>query len=81
MIAGPSSSGKTTTTKRLSQYFLAKGFDPICLSIDDYFLERVDSPRDEYGNYNFECLAAIDIKLFNKVLKGLLNNEDQHIIL
>ncbi len=76
LIAGPSSSGKTTTTKRLSQYLVAKGFNPICISIDDFFLEREETPKDENGNYDFECLGAIDIELFNKVLNGLLNQEE-----
>lgn len=75
LIAGPSSSGKTTTTKRISSYLMANGFDPICLSIDDFFIDRVNSPRDKDGNYDFECLAAIDIELFNNILKKLLDGE------
>ena len=75
LIAGPSSSGKTTTTKRLSSYLMAQGFDPIKISIDDYFLEREETPKDENGNYDFECLTAIDLDLFNSDLKKLLNNE------
>ena len=54
MIAGPSSSGKTTTTRVLGAYLRSKGYDPICLSTDDYFVERIDTPKDEYGNYDFE---------------------------
>ena len=76
LIAGPSSSGKTTTTKRLSSYLSAQGFDPIKISVDDYFLEREESPKDEFGNYDFECLTAIDLELFNSDLKKLLNNEE-----
>jgi len=76
LIAGPSSSGKTTTTKRLSSYLMAQGFDPIKISIDDYFLEREETPKDENGNYDFECLTAIDLDLFNSDLKRLLNNEE-----
>jgi len=76
LIAGPSSSGKTTTTKRLSSYLSAQGFDPIKISIDDYFLEREETPKDENGNYDFECLTAIDLDLFNSHLKKLLNNEE-----
>lgn len=76
LIAGPSSSGKTTTTKRLSSYLIAQGFDPIKISIDDYFLEREETPKDESGNYDFECLTAIDLDLFNKDLKALLNGEE-----
>lgn len=75
LIAGPSSSGKTTSTKRLASYFRAYGFDPVCLSIDDFFLEREESPKDEFGNYDFECLTAIDLELFNSTLKKLLNGE------
>ncbi len=75
LIAGPSSSGKTTTCKRLSSYLMAQGYDPIKLSIDDFFLEREDSPKDENGNYDFECLTAIDLKLFNETLQKLLNGE------
>jgi len=75
LIAGPSSSGKTTTTKRLSSYLLAQGYDPVSLSIDDFFLEREESPKDENGNYDFECLTAIDLELFNSTLKNLLNGE------
>jgi len=75
LIAGPSSSGKTTTTKRLSGYLRAQGFDPINLSIDDFFLEREESPKDEFGNYDFECLTAIDLNLFNNTLRKLLSGE------
>ncbi len=76
MIAGPSSSGKTTTTRVLASYLRSKGYDPICLSTDDYFLEREYNPKDEYGNYDFECLNAIDISLFNKHLLSLLKGEE-----
>ncbi len=75
LIAGPSSSGKTTTTKRLASYFMAQGYETIRISIDDFFLEREDSPKDENGNYDFECLTAIDLNLFNDTLKRLLNGE------
>lgn len=76
LVAGPSSSGKTTTCKRLASYFRAQGFDPISISIDDFYLERDESPKDEYGNYDFECLEAIDLKLFNDLLSKLLNGEE-----
>ncbi len=75
LIAGPSSSGKTTTTKRLASYFRTQGFDPVCISVDDFFLEREESPKDESGKYDFECLGAIDLNLFNDVLKRLLDGE------
>lgn len=79
LIAGPSSSGKTTSTKRLSSYLLAYGFDPVKLSLDDFFLDREDCPKDENGNYDFECLTAIDLDLFNSTLEKLLNKEEVSI--
>ena len=75
LIAGPSSSGKTTTTSRLASYFAALGYDPINISLDDYFVNRDDTPKDENGNYDFECLEAIDVKLFNENLSKLLLGE------
>ncbi len=75
LIAGPSSSGKTTTTKRLASYLKMKGLDPISISVDDYFVDRDKSPKDEFGNYDWECLMAIDLDYFNKQLKQLLNGE------
>lgn len=79
MIAGPSSSGKTTTTRVLGAYLRSKGYDPICLSTDDYFVERIDTPKDEHGNYDFECLNAIDTKTFNEDLMKLLKGEEVNI--
>ncbi len=76
MIAGPSSSGKTTTTRILASYLRSKGYDPICLSTDDYFVNRSDNPKDEFGNYDFECLNAIDTKTFNEDLQKLLKGEE-----
>ena len=76
LIAGPSSSGKTTTSKKLSIYLKSLGLKPQPLSVDDYFKEREDSPRDKDGNFDFECVEAIDIELFNSDLKKLLNNEE-----
>lgn len=76
LIAGPSSSGKTTTTKRLASYLEAQGFNPINISIDDYFLERDETPKDEFGNYDFECLCAIDLDLFNSDLNKLLEGKE-----
>ena len=76
LIAGPSSSGKTTTTKRLSLYLTSQGFDPISISVDDYFLEREETPKDEFGEYDFECLTAIDLDLFNKDLNDLINGKE-----
>ncbi len=75
MIAGPSSSGKTTTTKRIAQYLSAMGYNPVCLSTDDYFLNREDTPKNENGDLDFERLDAIDLEHFNNDLTKLLNGE------
>lgn len=72
LIAGPSSSGKTTTARRLCIQLKVNGLDPLYLGTDDYFVERKDSPRDENGNYNFENLDALDIDLFNNNMNDLL---------
>ena len=79
MIAGPSSSGKTTSTRVLGAYLRSKGYDPICLSTDDYFVNREDNPKDELGNYDFECLNAIDTLTFNNDLKKLLQGKEVNI--
>ena len=75
-ISGPSSSGKTTTSKKLALYLRSKGIDSLVLSTDDYFVERVDSPRKADGSYEYECLEAIDTKLFNMQVKSLLAGKD-----
>lgn len=72
MIAGPSSSGKTTFSKRLAVQLSARGMRPRTVSLDNYYLNREDSPRDENGNYDFECLEALDIPLFSRQMKTLL---------
>lgn len=72
MIAGPSSSGKTTFSHRLSIQLRANGLTPHPIALDDYFRNREDTPRDEFGNYNFECLEAIDVKQFNEDMSNLL---------
>ena len=72
LIAGPSSSGKTTTTKRLASYLKVRGLKPIMISVDDYFVDRVKTPKDENGEYDYECLMAINIAKFNKDLNDLL---------
>ncbi|MGN0157877.1 MAG: nucleoside kinase [Brotaphodocola sp.] len=72
MIAGPSSSGKTTFSHRLSIQLKAKGMKPHPIAVDNYFVNRVDSPRDEKGNYNFEALECIDVPLFNQNMLDLL---------
>ena len=75
LLAGPSSSGKTTTSRKLSMYLESFGLHPKALSMDDYFLEREDTPKDENGNYDFECLEAVDLKLFDKQIAELLRGE------
>ncbi len=76
LIAGPSSSGKTTTTKRIASYLEALGYDTIKVSLDDYFVNREDTPKDEDGEYDFERIDAIDVDLFNKDLNRLLAGEE-----
>lgn len=75
MIAGPSSSGKTTFSHRLSIQLRAHGLKPHPIPVDDYFLDREKTPRDENGDYNFECLEAIDVEQFNKDMNALLAGE------
>lgn len=79
LIAGPSSSGKTTTTKRLCTYLRAKGFDPVNLSTDDFFVDREETPKNELGEYDYECLQAIDLELFNNTLISLLKGLEMEI--
>lgn len=76
LIAGPSSSGKTTFAKRLGIQLRLNGLKPVTISVDNYFVEREENPKDEYGNYDFECIEALDIKLFNEHLVKLLNGEE-----
>ena len=75
LLSGPSSSGKTTTARKISLYLKTLGLNPVPLSIDDYFVNRDETPLDENGNYDFECLQAVDLKLFDsqvaKLLKGI----------
>lgn len=75
-ISGPSSSGKTTTSKKLALFLKSKGIDALVLSTDDYFVERKDSPRREDGSYEFEIVEALDIKLFNMHMKSLLSGKE-----
>jgi uridine kinase len=79
LIAGPSSSGKTTFTKKLAIELTVLGFVPAVLSIDDYFVTRELTPKDEEGNYNFEALEAIDIKLLNHHLLNLFEGREVEI--
>ncbi len=76
LISGPSSSGKTTTTSRISSYLEALGYNTIKISLDDYFVDRDKNPVDENGKYDFECLEAIDVEAFNNDLNRLLNGEE-----
>jgi uridine kinase len=75
MIAGPSSSGKTTTTKRLGEYLFSKGYDPVVISSDDYFIDRDKLKKNENGEYDLECLAAVDVKYLNNDLHKLTRGE------
>lgn len=75
MIAGPSSSGKTTFSHRLSVQLRAHGLKPHPIACDNYFVEREDTPKDKDGKYNFECLGALDIELFNDHMNRLLAGE------
>lgn len=75
LLAGPSSSGKTTTSKRLAVQLAAIGLRPRTLSMDDYFVNREFTPRDAKGDYDYECLQALDLKLFNEQLQALLAGE------
>ena len=75
MIAGPSSSGKTSFSHRLSVQLRTLGLKPHPIAVDDYFVNRADTPLDENGNYNFECLEAIDTKLFNSDMNKLLSGK------
>ena len=72
MIAGPSSSGKTSFSHRLSIQLRTLGVHPHPIALDNYFVDRDETPLDENGNYNFECLEAIDVKLFNQQMNELL---------
>uniref|UniRef100_UPI004055E0B2 nucleoside kinase n=1 Tax=Agathobacter sp. TaxID=2021311 RepID=UPI004055E0B2 len=76
MIAGPSSSGKTTFSNRLSIQLTAKGLRPHAIGLDDYYADRHLCPKDEDGNYDFECLEALDVELFNKDMTRLLAGEE-----
>ncbi len=76
MIAGPSSSGKTTFSHRLSIQLRTLGLTPHPIALDDYFVNREDTPLDENGDYNFECLEALDVELFNHDMSKLLAGEE-----
>ena len=76
LIAGPSSSGKTTFAQRLGIQLKINGLNPVTLSVDNYFVEREQNPKDEQGNYDFECIEAIDLRLFNEHILKLLAGEE-----
>ena len=79
LISGPSSSGKTTFCKRLQVQLTTNLLHPVGISLDDYFLNREDTPKDEHGEYDFESLYALDLPYFNKDLKKLLSGEEIHL--
>lgn len=76
LIAGPSSSGKTTTSKKLSLYLKSKGINPFVLSTDDFFKNRIDTPKNENGEYEYDIPEALDIDLFNEKLTSLIRGEE-----
>jgi len=76
LIAGPSSSGKTTFCKRLQVQLITNLLHPLAISLDDYYVNRDDTPKDEHGNYDFESLYAIDLPYFKNDLKRLIEGEE-----
>ena len=79
LIAGPSSSGKTTFARRLAIQLRVNGLVPIPIGLDDYFVEREKNPKDENGEYDFESIHAVDLELFNEHLTRILKGEEVHI--
>lgn len=79
LIAGPSSSGKTTFSKRLSIQLMTNALKPIPISLDNYFVDRENTPRDENGDYDYESLRALDLDLFNQHIAALLRGEEVEI--
>jgi len=79
LISGPSSSGKTTFSKRLAIQLRVLGLKPVTIGMDDYFVDREHTPRDEHGNYDFESIYAVDIKQFNSDLMSLMNGDEVDI--
>lgn len=76
LIAGPSSSGKTTTSKKLAVQLTVLGFRPVIIALDDYFVDRERTPRDEKGEYDFECLEALDVEYLNEQLVELFAGKE-----
>lgn len=79
LISGPSSSGKTTFANRLGIQLRVNGFVPQTISLDNYFVDREKTPKDEYGDYDYEALEAIDVELFNQQLSQLLNGHEVEV--
>ncbi len=79
LISGPSSSGKTTFANRLAIQLRVNGKRPVTISMDNYFLNREDTPRDEDGEYDFEAIEALDVELFNRQLNDLINSREVEI--
>ena len=79
LIAAPSSSGKTSFAKRLCIHLKVNGLNPVSISLDDYFLNREDTPLDEFGKYDFESIYAIDLEKFNSDLKSLLDGKEVNL--
>ncbi len=79
LIAGPSSSGKTTFAERLAIQLKVNGLRPVSLSTDDYFVDREHTPKDEWGQYDFESIEAVDVKLFNEQLTKLLQGKSVEV--
>ncbi|MEY7999257.1 nucleoside kinase [Clostridium sp. Mt-5] len=79
LIAGPSSSGKTTFAKRLAVQLRVNGIKPVSISLDDYFVNREYTPKDENGNYDFESIYSLDLKLFNEHLETLMEGKEIEI--
>lgn len=76
LISGPSSSGKTTFSKRLALHLKVHGLNPVAISLDDYFVDRELTPKDEFGNYNFESPYCLDLDLFNTHLLQLIEGKE-----
>ncbi len=79
LIAGPTSAGKTTFARRLELQLRVNGLMPVCISLDDYFVDRKDTPLDEKGRYNFEALDALNLELFNEDLEKILSGKEVEI--
>ncbi len=79
MIAGPSSSGKTTFSHRLSMHLRAQGLFPHPIALDDFYVNRDQTPLDENGDYDFECLEAIDVALFNEIMADLFEGKERQL--